>query len=134
MGLLSKDQILSVDDLKTEDVEVPEWGGTLRIRVLTGAERDEFETSMVRMNSKSGKQETDLVNLRARLVAKCAINEDGSKMFQTRNDVAALGLKSSAALARVYDACQKLSGMTQADVEELVEDFDETPDENSISA
>lgn len=132
MGLLSRDNIMDAKDLVTEDVPVPEWGGDLRIKMLTGAERDEYETSMVRMG-KNGKQETDLVNLRARLVAKCAVNEDGTKMFQTRNEVAHLGMKSAAALDRVYTACQKLNGMGQKDVEELVEDFDNTPDENSTS-
>lgn len=132
MGLLNKDQVLGKDDLTTKDIEVPEWGGEVRIRMLTGAERDEFETSMVKVD-KSGKQETNLVNLRARLVAKCAVNEDGTKMFQTRNDVAALGMKSAAAIARIYEACQELNGMTQADVDELVEDFEPDPSGSSTS-
>lgn len=132
MGLLNKDAILGQDDLVTKDVEVPEWGGEVRIRMLTGAERDEFESSMAKLG-KDGKQELNLANLRARLVAKCAVNEDGTKMFQTRNDVAALGMKSSAAIARIYEACQELNGMTQADVDELVEDFDADLSESSTS-
>lgn len=132
MGLLSREQIFDTNDLTTEDVPVPEWGGELRIRMLTGAERDEYETSMVRMG-KDGKQETNLQNVRARLVAKCAVNEDGTKMFQTKAEVGQLGLKSAAALDRVYTACMKLNGMSARDVEEVIEDFDSDPSENSTS-
>ena len=48
MTLLSKTAILCANDLQTEDVEVPEWGGAVRVRSFTGRERDAFEASMVR--------------------------------------------------------------------------------------
>ena len=48
MSLLSKTAILTANDLQTEDVEVPEWGGAVRVRSFTGRERDAFESSMVR--------------------------------------------------------------------------------------
>ena len=40
MKRLSKDDILGVEDLSTEDVEVPEWGGMVTLRELKGSERD----------------------------------------------------------------------------------------------
>ena len=39
-GLLSKEQILAAEDLPHKDVPVPEWKGTVRVRALTGFERD----------------------------------------------------------------------------------------------
>jgi len=48
MSLLSKTAILAANDLKSEDIEVPEWGGAVRVRSFTGRERDAFEASMVR--------------------------------------------------------------------------------------
>ena len=36
MTLLSRDQILAVQDLKHEDVDVPEWGGSLIVRAPSG--------------------------------------------------------------------------------------------------
>ena len=38
MALLSKEQILKSDDLKSEIVAVPEWGGDVKVRVMTGTE------------------------------------------------------------------------------------------------
>ena len=50
MKALTRDEILGADDLKTESVKVPEWGGTVLVRELTGAERDEWEASVVKTN------------------------------------------------------------------------------------
>ena len=40
MAYLDKAAILTADDLGRREVAVPEWGGTVLIRGLTGAERD----------------------------------------------------------------------------------------------
>jgi len=47
MGLLTRDAILEAQDLQHEEVYIPEWGGSVRVRTLTGAERDAFEQSIV---------------------------------------------------------------------------------------
>ena len=47
MTYLSRDAILQREDIKTEDVEVPEWGGTVRVRGMTGVQRDAFEASLI---------------------------------------------------------------------------------------
>lgn len=130
MALLSRDQILAADDLKTEDVEVPEWGGSVRIKMLTGTERDKFEASTVEV--RGGKPQQNLANLRARLVSLCIVNEDGERVF-SKGDVAALGMKSASALERVFQACSKLNGISDADVEELTEGFDDDPAGSSSS-
>lgn len=128
--LLSRDDIVNAKDLTTQDVEVPEWGGTVRVRALNGRERDEFEQSTV--EQKNGKVKQNLANFRAKLVALTVVDENGHKLF-AKNDVAILGMKSAAALQRVFNVAAELSGMSDKDVEELTEDFEETPDEPSSS-
>lgn len=132
MALLSVQQIFDAQDFETKDVEVPEWGGTVRIKTLSASERDEFETSTVKTN-KAGRQEQNLENFRARYVALCAINEDGSPLFKNRQEVKILGNKSAKALDRVFAAATELNRMTEEDVEELTQDFDKDPDEDSTS-
>jgi len=114
MTLLSKQQILAAPDLVTEDVPVPEWGGTVRVRAITAADRDAFETSVVG----DGKGKRNLTNLRARLVALAIVDEAGQRVFAAE-DVEALGNKSGAALDRVYAVAQRLSGLTEREVLEL---------------
>lgn len=116
MALLTKQEILNAQDRKTEDVDVPEWGGTLRLRCLSGAERDAFEASLTKGEGKNRK--LDLVNVRARLVALSAVDESGGRLFDD-NEVALLGAKSAAALDRAYAVAQRLSGLTDKDVEQL---------------
>lgn len=129
MALLSKHDILNADDRKVEEVHVPEWGGSVLVRSLSGRERDEFEASTI--DKKTGKPTME--NFRAKLVALCVVDEEGRRLFETRADVAILGNKSVAALQRVFNKAQELNGFSESDVEELTEDFDGDPDERSTS-
>jgi hypothetical protein len=124
---LGRDAILDYDDIETVVVPVPEWGAkaAVRLKVLTAFERDEFEASTV--TTKGGKQKPNLANLRARLVARCMVDAEGNRVFQS-GDVARLGRKSSKALDRLFAKCQEINGFSDKDIEELTEDFDETSD------
>ena len=130
--MLSKDAILAIDDRRIEKVEVPEWGGHVYVRSLSGKERDEFESSTVRTNKK-GQREDNLENFRARFVALTMVDQDGAKLFTNRHEIAALGAKSAAALQRVFNKGQELNGLTDDDVEDLTKDFEEVPNEGSTS-
>lgn len=128
--LLSRDQILGAKDLITEDVDVPEWGGMVRVRSLSGAERDRFEASIIGENTKNKRR--NLANLRARLVALTVVDAEGKPLFRP-NDVEALGKKSAAALDRVFGVAMRLAGMRDEDVDELVENFIEDQSDGSTS-
>jgi len=104
---LSKDQILGAVDFKYEEIEVPEWGGSVRLRGLSAAERDEFEASV-------GVTQ-DLTNMRARLVVNCLIDEDGNRLFKN-SEAKALGEKNATVMNRLFDKCRELSGMTDDDL------------------
>lgn len=130
MGFLSREQILDAKDLHTETVSVPEWGGDVRLRMLTAKERDAFEASVVEM--KGGKQKQNLANVRARLVSLCLVDENGEQLFKSY-DVERLGDKSAAALQRLFEKCNEMNGLNDEDIEELTEGFEETPSESSSS-
>ena len=115
--LLTREAILQAKDLPYEDVAVPEWGGKVRVRALTGAERDRFEASIVEQRGKAGPR-LNTANIRAKLVALCCVDEQGNRLFSDE-DAELLGRKSAAALNRVFEVAQRLSGLTQADMEEL---------------
>lgn len=115
--LLNKDQIFSSDDIKFQDVDVPEWGGSVRISVMSAKARDAYEASTIKVVGK--KIEPDLVNARAKLVAACAINEDGKLMF-TPAEIEKLGAKSSAAIERLADVASRLNGLSNEAIEDTV--------------
>ncbi len=113
---LTREAILQINDLPAEDVEVPEWSGVVRVRGLTAAERDQFEQSIVETRGKNTR--VNLRNIRAKLVALTVVDEQGNRVFSD-SDVEALGRKSAAALNRVFEVAQRLSGLRPEDVEEL---------------
>ena len=116
MGRLTRDQIVAQVDLRTEVVEVPEWGGSVVVRELSGRERDVFESSIVKRNGQ--KMSVDMENMRARFVAACGTGGDARQTFYPR-DVGRLGELSAAALERVFSVGRRLAGMTGQDVDEL---------------
>lgn len=117
MGLLTRDQILNANDLATEQVPVPEWGGDVIVKALSGRERDAFEATIA--GERRGKRvEMNLENIRARFVAACVVDEHGQPLFYP-SDVELLGEKSAAALQRVFNVGQRLSGLSDQDMEEL---------------
>ena len=113
---LTKAQILQVVDVKTEEVEVVEWGGVVLVGTMSGVDRDAFESSL--FEDKTADNKANLTNMRAKLVARCIIDEDGERVF-TDKDITALGKKSAKALDRVYAVAQRLSGLSVKDEEEL---------------
>lgn len=115
--LLTKQAIFGAQDIKTEDVAVPEWGGVVRVRGLTGIERDNYEQSLIDQRGK--KTRVDMRNARAKLVAMTVVNETGERLFSD-DEITILGTKSAAALDRIYDVAAALSGVADEDIEELL--------------
>lgn len=116
-NVLDRSAILAVSDIQTRTVAVPEWGGDVLVRGMTGLERDQYETSILDQRGKKAK--VDLLNARARLASMTIVDEKGDRVF-TDADVVALGKKSAAALDRIYDVAAALSGISDDDLDDLL--------------
>ena len=116
MGFLTKDQILSSDDLPFRDVEVPEWGGTVRVRTMTGTERDSFESSIY--DATGPEIKFDRTDFRAKLLARTIVNEKDERLF-TDKEVGILGKKSAKALIRAFDVAQELNGISKEEQDDI---------------
>jgi len=111
--VLTAEAILSADDKRIVSVEVPEWGGIVYLRTITGRERDEFESAALDA-SKRG----DLRGLRAFLLALCICNEDGERIFKD-DDAPKLAQKNAAVLDRLFTRAQELNALTERDINEI---------------
>jgi hypothetical protein len=125
---LTKEQILEQSGLPEEDVSVPEWGGVVRVRGLSGDELDEYQASNI--TRANGKAQPLIRGMRARLVVRCVVDERGQRLF-TEKDVGELGRISGAALDRVFNAAQRLSALN--DSEELVKNSESAPTDDFSS-
>lgn len=127
MAILTKDQILAAQDLETETVEVPQWGGSVMVRSLTARERGQLISSIV--DQRAGGRTLKLTEIQVRTCAMAIVDAQGSRMFEEA-DIAKLSRKSASALQVVFEVAQRLSGLSDDQVEELTEDFAETPSDD----
>ena len=125
--LLTREQILQAEDLRSETVEIPEWSGSVIGRGLTGSDRGKFKNSIMSQNGnvKSKNVMVDMKDAEMRLVAYCVVDGNGKRLF-TEKDIAELGKKSGSAINRISDVAMRLSGFTQEDLQELTENLTET--------
>ena len=110
--ILSKTDILSANDLKREEVEVPEWGGTVLVRSFTADAKDAMEFKLYQMSQKHG------VGIRAAYVGLALVDDMGQRLFAD-DEIPMLGTKFAGAVDRVFEVVARLNRITQKDIEEL---------------
>jgi hypothetical protein len=110
--------ILGATTLPRERVLVPELGlgEDVFMQGMSGTQRDAFEASLV--VTRGRKRDINTQNLRARLVAYCAVDGLGDRIFSD-DDVEPLGRIRADLLNRMFTVAQRLSGLTDEDVDEL---------------
>jgi len=133
MGLLGRKEILELQgtDLQRETVDVPEWGGSVIVRELTGTERDAWEMSLTVLDGEN--KDSRLQNLRARLVALSVVDEAGTRIFSAE-DAGMLGCRNARVLDRLYQTSKRLSRLTRADVAAAEKNSAPGPSDGSTSA
>lgn len=107
---LDRSKILAiVPDLPREEVTVPEWGGSVFVKTMSGLERDRFETLL-----QDGKRS----NFRGTLAAITVCDAEGKRLF-TEADAKALAEHAASALERIATVAIRLNKFTADDVKEL---------------
>jgi len=101
--VLDKTTILAAPDLKRETVNVPEWGGDVMLQEMTALDRDRLNAEV-----HAGSDGPDFTNFRAKVLVRCVVNEDGSRIF-CDEEATALGSKSKAALDRLETIANKIN-------------------------
>lgn len=119
--------VRAVDDQVIERLVVPEWRGAVYVRNLAGRERDAFEDASITGRGKD--RRLNLRNIRARLVVMATCDAQGKPLFAER-DIGWLGEKSAAALDRIFDVAQRLSRISDDDVEELAKNSENAPSDD----
>lgn len=111
--MLSRDEILASDDLRVEEVYVPEWGGTVRVRALSARDREILREAVTKPDG-----DVDVGQLRVRLVIMATVDAGGEKIF-TLVDYDALQEKDAGAIDRIFAVAKRLSKLTPSAMEEI---------------
>jgi len=117
---LTKDQILSVDDLGLLKLHVPEWNGDVFIRVMTVGERDAYENEWQR------KKETGVDDFRTKFLVRCLVDEKGNRLFDN-GDVTKLAQKSARVMNRIWMAAMEHNNLSDQSIEELAKNSEPGP-------
>lgn len=105
--------------------------GTMHMRGLSGRELTEYQNSLTIMLS-SGQMKPNTRHAMAKLVALCAIQEDGAPYFE-KHEISQLDDAPARVLIPLFESAQRLCGLTDDDFKEMTEGFGETENESSAS-
>lgn len=119
---LTKDMIFKAQDIETVELQIPEWGGAVFVRGMTGHERDKYESSLYQQRGKN--QQLNLRNARTKMVVLCTVDQEGKRIFDDK-EIGRLSQKSARAIDRIFDLARELSGMTDEDIDELTKNSEE---------
>jgi hypothetical protein len=109
---LNKKAILAAKDSKIEGpIQVPEWGGDVYIRTISGSERDAFEDSYAEQKMKA---------FRVRFLVLTLCDDSGERLFEDK-EADDLGKKSSVVINRLFDKAWQHNAFTQEAVDALGE-------------
>lgn len=117
MSLLTLEQLLQPRAWPVEELEIPELGGSVRIRALSASEMDAFNAAITETRGKN--VVVNRLNYRAKLLAKALVNGDGKTPLCTEpaHEIA-LGSLPTAVADRILEVVNRLNGMTKEDEEE----------------
>lgn len=104
--MLTKDDILNCRDITIKPVSVPEWGGGLHVKTITGKDRIELVRA-----SKAGQMRIEW------LLARALCDDQGTRIFDDK-DVEALGQRNTVVLERLGQEAMRVSGLLPEAVEE----------------
>ncbi|MBI5964940.1 MAG: hypothetical protein HY863_15785 [Chloroflexi bacterium] len=117
--LLSKSSILAAQDLPFENVDVPEWGGTVRVIGLNAKDAQRYSSRLVVINPLDGKvQKLKLDTVMTDLLVRTIVDENNDPLF-SEDDIEALGKKSAQVLTRLFEVAQRLSGLGDSSAKEI---------------
>tara|TARA_R110002020_G_scaffold237758_4_gene450126 strand:- start:185 stop:619 length:435 start_codon:yes stop_codon:yes gene_type:complete len=116
-GYVTKDVFFSAKIQRpTERVHIAEMHGDIIVQGMTAKERDQYETSCI--VQKNGRRNFNLIDARAKLVMLSVVDDKGTRLFDA-SDVSRLSQMPASVIDKLFTVAQKLSGISDEDVEEL---------------
>ena len=108
MGLItSANAILTKDDFRYEVINVPEWGGDLRLKSLSGMERSQI----IRMTQK---QKDTADGVFEKCIIFAAVDNDGRKIFEDNEaTLKVLQTKDAGVTQKIGQKVLEISGLTK---------------------
>ena len=107
---LNKHQIFAANDLKEAFVDVPEWGGKVKIKALSVQEQLDYDAFLAKKPAE--------IDMALHLIITACIDDNGGKLFNLE-DCEMLKKKNAANLFRIVEKILDLNKQNSGQVEEL---------------
>lgn len=114
--MLTREQILEAEDRKVVEVDVPEWGGSVGIIVMSGKDRDSYESELLNRRDKNG-EISEVKGLRSSLLSKGLVDEEGKALFDSKT-ITKLEDKNAAVLDRLFRKAMEVNAIDDGSMEE----------------
>jgi len=105
--LLTREQIKGVNDTTLTEVEVPEWGGSVFVRSLSGGD-------VAKLRDRFAKTKED--DKFALMLVACVCSEDGAQLFD-ESDIGWLREKNMRVLLSLVNECNAANGFDDDETE-----------------
>lgn len=115
MKELTINDILTTEDKKFEEVEIPEWGGVLFVRVMTAKERSEIEDLYLKVNE----AKKDTGKFRRELIKRTLCNSKGESLITDDAIAEHMMGKSALIIERLFEKACEVNGFRERDVDTL---------------
>lgn len=122
MEFFTKEEIAAAASsavMPCEPVTITLGGVTKSVWVqgMSGSSRDGWEKSLVVGRGK--RREVDTANVRAKLAVRCLVDKPGGTRLFTDAEASLIGSLPASVLNPIFEKAQRLSGVSDEDVEEL---------------
>jgi hypothetical protein len=132
--LLSAADIEAANDIGFEDVAVPEWGGTVRVRGMNGFQRALINGTMVAIRGQSVELKAEaLAQVELKVVTMSLVDANLKPLF-TLKQMQKLGAKRAGVVSQLYATAERLSGTGKGAVEDAAKNSGSTPSSASTTA
>ena len=130
MALLNRNQILEAKDIQTKDIEVKEWGGTIRIKQLSAKEYNDIFMNMINIRKMAAKQlskknadenleeainELAIKNQKILIIIKSVVDENMNSVF-TEADMELLYQKNTNVINKIIAEIEEFNSVSTEDV------------------
>ena len=113
--MLDRQSILNAPDRTFEEMDVPEWGGKVRIGVMSGTDRDSYFNTFPPKRERT--EDMDWTPFRYKLLVRCIIDENNQRIFQD-DEADLLASKNTEVLERLMTVAGRINKLTETSAEE----------------
>lgn len=129
MNLLTREDLLRKQELRTERVVLDDEGNFVFVRQMTARERDLFEMSITTIDGErpasGGKDQLKAAeDFRAKLAVMTICDEDGALLLEQKDCSVLSSNISAARMELIIEKAQELNRISKADREALVKNFE----------